>query len=414
MPTNAASSDAGAPNWAAWLDSYEGLPHPVELVPPSPATQPKAEERKPASNPVHRALDQAAQHAPGILLTFAIAWLARTASDVVGRDLLGFSHSPVAPAAIAVAMGMLLRNTAGLPSAYASGIAISGRLLLRAGIVLLGLRLSLPAVGWIGLHALPLVVACVLVAIGGVALLARLLDLPRRQAMLIAVGTGICGVSAISAVAPILKADDDEVSYSIACITLFGVACMFTYPWLAHALFAGDARMAGFFLGTAIHDTAQVTGAAIMYRQQFDALETLDVATVTKLVRNTLMVVVIPIAGYLAHASQHGASGRQFRLHQAIPTFVLAYVAMAALRSLGDWGGQPFGVLTKEAWRSALSLADSAAAWLLTSATAAIGLGTQFSRLKRLGWRPFVTGFAAASAVGAFSLLALRLLPPMR
>ena len=160
---------------------------------------------------------------------------------------------------------------------YEGGLKFCLRQVLRPGIMLLGLRLSLAAVGQIGLVGLPVIVGCIAVGArrwspGST----RALGLPRRLGSLIAVGTSICGVSAIVATGPVIDAEEDEVSYAVACVTLFGLLALFSYPFLAHGLFRGDARLAGLFLGTAIHDTAQVAGAGLMYRQQYGAPEALN------------------------------------------------------------------------------------------------------------------------------------------
>src|SRR5204862_7042642 len=102
--------------------------------------------------------------------------------------------------------------------------------------------------------------------------------LPPRLAALIAVGTGICGVTAIVATAPAIKAEEDEVSYAVACVAIFGMTSMLIHPWLAHFIFANDARAAGIFLGTAIHDTSQVAGAALTFSGRYQLPVALDVA----------------------------------------------------------------------------------------------------------------------------------------
>src|SRR5439155_12436716 len=107
--------------------------------------------------------------------------------------------------------------------------------------------------------------------------------------------------------------------------------------FVAHGLFGGDPRLAGVFLGTAIHDTAQVAGAGLMYQQQYQSPETLAAATVTKLTRNLCMVGVIPLIGALYHRSAGGgATGARPRLAQMVPLFVLGFLAAVAVRTAGD------------------------------------------------------------------------------
>ncbi|NIV40267.1 MAG: putative sulfate exporter family transporter, partial [Anaerolineae bacterium] len=146
-------------------------------------------------------------------------------------------------------------------------------------------------------YGIPIVIVCFLSSLLITTRIGRWLELPERLTALIAVGTSICGVSAIVATGPSIHADDEEVAYAVAVITVFGLAATISYPYIAHAVFSGDALQAGLFLGTAVHDTSQVVGAAKVYVDAFSAPLALDVATVTKLVRNLLMALAIP---YLA------------------------------------------------------------------------------------------------------------------
>src|SRR5438093_1544039 len=133
-----------------------------------------------------------------------------------------------------------------------------------------GVPLSVNAIGPDVIAGLPVVAICIATALIVVTYVNRALGLSRRLGTLIAVGTSICGVSAIVATAPVIDAEEDETSYAVACITLFGLLALFMYPFAAHGLF-GDPKLAGMFLGVSIHDTAQVAGAGLMYRQLFDA-----------------------------------------------------------------------------------------------------------------------------------------------
>jgi uncharacterized integral membrane protein (TIGR00698 family) len=326
----------------------------------------------------------------------------------LGTRVLGFDHSPISAVPIAVVLGLLVRNVIGLPAIYEPGLKISVRFLLRVGIVLLGLRLNLSAIAQVGLAVLPVIVACIASALIVATWLGRVLKLPKRLASLIAVGTSICGVSAIVAAAPVIEAEDDEVSYAVACITLFGLVALFAYPFLAFVAFTGDHEVAGKFLGTSIHDTAQVAGAGLIYQQQFDAPEALDNATVTKLVRNTCMAGVIPFMALLYH---HSMKGRQRKLvwHQAVPLFVIFFIVAAAVRTVGGLGESAFGVISAPDWKDVLKAADWLSFWCLALAMVAVGLGTGLAKLRTLGLKPFAVGLATALLVGAvsFGLLTL-------
>src|SRR5207253_2664238 len=143
-----------------------------------------------------------------------------------------------------------------------------------------------------------------------VSLIARWMGVSRRLGTLIAVGTSICGVSAIMATAPVIEADEDETSYAAACITIFGLLAMMTYPYVAHLVFATPTQ-AGMFFGTSIHDMSQATAAGLSYSQQFNtatfhAEPAFHTAVSTKLVRNLFMSILIPLAGILYHRGSQG------------------------------------------------------------------------------------------------------------
>ena len=188
-------ASSGSSEWAAWLDSYEGLP------PPQPTTKPVGRGQS--------WLERAAAFAPGLVLAGLLALSAIYFAEWHAAQCLGFDKSPIAAIPVAVLAGAALRTFIGLPREYEAGLRMCLRLVLRVGIVLLGLRLSLAAVGTIGVDALPMVVTCISAAIIVASLLSRALRLTDSQGYLIAAGTGICGVSAIVAVAPVVRAKDD-------------------------------------------------------------------------------------------------------------------------------------------------------------------------------------------------------------
>jgi uncharacterized integral membrane protein (TIGR00698 family) len=346
---------------------------------------------------------------PGVALAGGLALAARSASRFLGVDLLGFEKSPVSAIMLAIAIGLLVRNTVGLPRVYDDGLRFCIRGVLRVGVALLGIRLSLLAAGSIGLTALPIVAVCIGAALTVVTLAGRFLGISRRLASLIAVGTSICGVSAIVATAPVVDASDDETAYAVACITIFGMLALFAYPFFAHWFFDGDPHRMGLFLGTAIHDTAQVAGAGLMAEQQFGDPRAMDSAIVVKLVRNLFMIAVIPLMAVLYH---RGGESTQTPppWYQLIPGFVVGFVAMVALRSIGDAGERAFGVLDAETWHGAIASCTQFATWCLMLAMAGVGLGTRFSSLRRLGWKPLAAGLVAALCVGGTSALLITLI----
>jgi uncharacterized integral membrane protein (TIGR00698 family) len=335
-------------------------------------------------------------------------------ADAIGTGLMNFAKSPVSGVTIAILLGIAIGHwldprSRGLDPA----LRFCTTWVLRTGIVLLGLKLSLAAASSLGLHALPVVLVCIVSALGVVLLVGRALRLSRELAALIAVGTSICGVTAIAATAPLIRARESEISYATACITLFGMLALLLYPFAAQALFGAEPALAGMFLGTAIHDTSQVAGAGLIYSEQFAAPLALEAATVTKLVRNLFMAAVIPLAALLLRdggttATHSGVSAKRPPL---APLFVLGFIGMCALRSVADLSPErPLGVLSPAYWDRILTTGQFVTEWALIAAMAAVGLQTRLSAFRQLGFKPLALGFFAATLVGVVAVLALRIL----
>ena len=136
------------------------------------------------------------------------------------------------------------------------------------------------------------------------------------------------------ATAPIIKASKSEVSYAIANITLFGILSMLLYPYFANFYFEGNSLFAGLFLGTSIHETSQVAAAGLIYDQQFNSPETLNIATVTKLIRNTFLIIMIPLFAFLYNRGQ--INEKNYSIRNIFPYFVLGFVGMIIFRNIGD------------------------------------------------------------------------------
>jgi len=345
----------------------------------------------------------------GVALAVAVSLAAGYAADFIGVTLLGFGKSPISAIMMGIVIGMLVGNAVSLPTSVVGGVRFCATTVLRIGIMLLGIRLSLVSAGANALLALPFVAAAIAVGLSTVGFLGRRMGLSRRLTGLIAVGTSICGATAIVATAPVIEADDAEVSYAVACITVFGLAAMFAYPILGHLLFANDPALAGLFLGTSIHETAQVAGAGMMYQAQYAAPQALDVATVTKLMRNLTMVALIPLVGVLyGNRASAGLLTRK-RLLALVPWFIIGFALMSALRSVGDASAHPFGILERAQWTAVVAFLQTSAERLLLVAMSAVGLTSMLAGVRRIGAKPFALGLFAALVVGAASLALIAL-----
>lgn len=352
---------------------------------------------------------------PGILAAFAVMIAGFWLANLIGQQVLlaqGLTgSSPISGVPVAIVLGLIVRNALPLPDALSPGLKFATTTVLRAGIVLVGIRLSLFDVLKLGIFGLPVVLGAIATGLVFVTWFNRRLGLPPRLGTLIAAGTSICGVTAIVSTAPAIEADEREVAYAVANVVAFGLIGMLTYPYLAHA-FLTSSETIGLFLGTAVHDTSQVVGAALTYKQVYGDDVVLRVATVTKLTRNIFLAAVIPILLWM-HArsqSQAGGRGRGAVSTTLIPGFVVGFVVMALVRTTGDatlgWMGAAFGVLSADAWASLTrDLGDFwASQILLGTAMAAVGLNTNFAVFKGVGLKPFIVGMAGALAVAVVGL----------
>jgi uncharacterized integral membrane protein (TIGR00698 family) len=345
---------------------------------------------------------------PGVLLATLLALLSFLAARWLSGIAPAFGPIPVSPIVVAIVLGIAIRNTASHDERFEPGLQFSQCRILQLGIVLLGIRLSLGEFAAIGLGSIPLIVICIGTALLFINLLGRALGLSPQLATLIAAGTSICGATAIVATAPIISARNHEVSYAIACITLFGVIATLAYPLTANWLFAGDAQQVGLFLGTAVHDTAQVVGAGMIYQNLFGTEVALDVATVTKLIRNLAMLIVIPALSITFQRKYH-TGGERPHWHKLVPLFIVGFALMSLLRTVGDLGVTPFGVLTNAQWELVITLGKRGAEICLLVAMAAVGLNTSLAGLKSVGFKPLGLGLAAAALVGVVSSSLIRI-----
>jgi uncharacterized integral membrane protein (TIGR00698 family) len=346
-----------------------------------------------------------------------LAWGSFRLGDFVGCGLMGMEKSPISPVMVAILLGLVIRNTLALPGFLSPGFVFAVKKLLRLGIILLGIRLSIFDVLQLGALGVPIVAVCVLGALFFTTRLNHWLGLPERLGTLIAVGTSICGVSAIVATGPVIEAEEEEVVYAVAVITVFGIIATLVYPYAAHLIFAGDAVKAGLFLGTSVHDTSQVTGSALVFADVFSAPRALDVATVTKLVRNVFMAAIIPLMAfrYARRAAGGGrTAGRRTSIAKLLPLFIIGFLAFALLRSIGDMGirmgGGAFGLWDEAAWAGVHGGLKQWAVNFLVVALASVGLSTDLDIIRGLGVKPFVVGLGAAVLVGLVSFVSISLL----
>jgi len=291
--------------------------------------------------------------------------------------------SPALPGPmIAIAAGVGLGRIWG--RLLAPGAALAGSVLLRAGIVLLGARLSMDQVRAVGLDAGLVIVPCL--AVGAVVawVFARRLGLPPSLSALLAVGTAICGNSAIAACAPLIRTSDDEVATAIATVTVYGSFALVAFPLIGAALGLSSHEF-GLWAGAAINDTSQVVASAFSFSTSAGAT-----ATIVKLTRNLFIlvaVVVLPAMPVLKRAQRSSSS-----IAAAVPWFVFGFVALAALVSL------------VEVPENVLEIAGTLSKVLILAALVGIGVGATSLKLDRSLTKPLLVGLGAGVIVAAVGL----------
>ncbi len=304
-------------------------------------------------------------------------------------------QKPLGEVIFAVGLGLVVGNLLTLPASSKPGIQFAFHALLRWAIVLLGARLSLGEVASIGTKAVGMVVLLMGLALFVAHFLGRALGVPPRLASLIGVGTSVCGNTAISATAPVIGARDQEVSFALATNTVLGTVAVFLYPFIGSAIGLDDAAY-GTWIGTAVNDTSQVVAAGYSFSDGAG-----DVATTVKLTRNALMGFVIVLMGMLHAPARPAGPGRFLRrLQQSRPPFVLGFLTLALLRTLGvlDAASVAIGFDVIPVFRT---IAEA----MILMALAGVGLGTRATVLRATGLRPFIVGLATAITTSTASLL---------
>jgi len=334
----------------------------------------------------------------GIALTAALAAAATELAQAGWLQANGISVLT-----LAIVLGMAAGNTVypRVESGSAAGVAFSKNSLLRVGIVLYGLRLTLQDVATVGAAGIA-IDALVLMSTFGLACWAgtRVFGLDRRTAMLIGAGSSICGAAAVMAAEPVVRGRSDQVTVAVSTVVVFGTLAIFLYPALYHANqlfgpFAVSPTAYGIFAGSTIHEVAQVVAAG---RAIGEAAA--DTAVITKMVRVMMLAPFLAILStYLSRSTdaRAGIGAGAARRRIVIPWFACGFIAVTALNSMNFLP------------RAVVGMAVDFDSIVLAMAMAALGLGTRLSALRTAGIKPLalaallfgwlVLGGAAVNAV---------------
>jgi len=287
----------------------------------------------------------------------------------------------------AILIGLVVSNVFGIAEIFKPGIA-TYEFWLKAGIVLLGSRFLLGDVAKLGGVSLLLVAIEIAGSLAFMTFLGRLFGLRPKLTSLLAVGSAVCGVSAIIATQGAIDADEEDSSFAIAAILAVGAIALFTFPLIGHTLHMSD-HAYGIWAGLAVDNTAEATAAGALYS---DAAAKL--AVLTKTTRNALIgFVVLAYAIYWASKGQaQNVANKAAFLWQKFPKFVLGFLLISLLATVGFF--------SKEQNASLANLSR----WAFLLTFAGVGLRTNFREMHKQGLRPFAVGFIGEVAIAAFTL----------
>jgi len=326
---------------------------------------------------------------PGILLLTAVGYAGKLLEANVGK--YAKSHHWTFPnieyVLWAILIGLVISNTVGVPEVFRPGVA-TYEFWLKAGIVLLGSRFLLGDVLKLGRTSLALVGVEIIGAIAFMTFLGRLFGLKPKLTSLLAVGSAVCGVSAIIATQGAIEADEEDSSFAIAAILALGALSLFTFPLIGHSLHLTD-HAYGLWSGLAVDNTAEAAAAGALYSDAAGRL-----AVLTKTTRNALIgFVVLAYAFYWASRGQAQAVGNKARfLWQKFPKFVLGFLLISALATAAFFSKEQLGALA------------NLSRWAFLLTFAGVGLRTNFRALSKQGLKPFAVGAIGEVAIAGFTL----------
>jgi uncharacterized integral membrane protein (TIGR00698 family) len=326
---------------------------------------------------------------PGILLLAVVGYAGKFIEQFIAA--YGKAHHLVLPnieyVLWAILIGLAISNTIGIPAIFRAGVA-TYEFWLKAGIVLLGARFLLGDVRRLGGLSLVLIAIELALALTFMTYLGRAFKLKPKLVSLLAIGSSICGVSAIIAAQGAIDADEEDSSYAIAAILLLGALSLFLFPLIGHALHLSD-HAYGLWAGLAVDNTAEATAAGALYS---DAAG--KVAVLAKTCRNaTIGFVVLGYAIYWAGKGQAAEvqNKGQF-LWRKFPKFVLGFLLISLLATIGFFT------------KPQLAAVGNLSRWAFLLTFAGVGLRTNLRELSKQGARPFIVGAVGEIVIALITL----------
>ncbi len=327
---------------------------------------------------------------PGIGLSVAVAAVSCLIESLLPIHLIG-------SAVIAMFVGMILNYFLKGTKVFAVGLKFTSKKILKFAIILLGLSLNITTILNVGKMSLTVMVFTLLTCFGGGYFIGRALGLNWKLSNLISAGTGICGGSAIAAIAPTIDADDNDVAYAMSATFLFDMAMIILFPIMGKAL-GMDAEAFGIWAGTAVNDTSSVVATGYAFSEAAG-----DFATMVKLTRTLSIIPTVITFAFIQLGIKRKEALKSsddkvklkanFKFSKIFPWFILGFVAMSILTTL-----LPIPSYV-------ISNTKTISKFLMVSALAAIGLNTSFANLKKSGIRPMLHGFIISALVVVVALV---------
>jgi uncharacterized integral membrane protein (TIGR00698 family) len=333
------------------------------------------------------------EYVPGILLLIGVGLLGKYA-QIWWNALAKHEHWRVPDIEYvlwAIVIGLLITNTIGLHRIFRPGVQ-TYEFWLKVGIVVLGARFVLGDIVKLGALSLVQILVDMTVAGTVIILVARAFGLSGKLGSLLAIGTSICGVSAIVAAKGAIRARNSDVSYAIAAILALGAVALFVLPPLGHSIGLTD-REFGIWAGLAVDNTAETTATGYLFSDHAG-----KIAVLVKSTRNALIgFVVLGFALYWSARGQAdqiapGAKAKAAFIWNKFPKFVLGFLAVSAIATAH--------LLTKGQTANLANVSK----WAFLLTFAGVGLNTDIRQIARTGWRPLVVAVIGLTVVAAVSL----------
>lgn len=324
------------------------------------------------------------KHIPGIILSTVIAFLACWIENILPIHLIG-------SAVIAMFIGMFLNHYLHNTPLFSDGLKFTSKKILKFAIILLGLSLNITTILHVGKMSLTVMIFTLLTCFGGGYYIGKALGLNWKLSNLISAGTGICGGSAIAAIAPTIDADDNDVAYAMSATFLFDMAMIVLFPIMGRALGMTDEAF-GIWAGTAVNDTSSVVATGYAFSEGAG-----DFATMVKLTRTLAIIPTVITFAFIqlnlkrkeaqATCQNDSSIKANFSIKKIFPWFIIGFVIMSCIASI-------FPIPA-----TVISGTKALSKFLMVCALASIGLNTSFSNMKKAGIRPMIHGFIISALV---------------